>query len=92
MRVQSLGQEDPLEKGMANSLQYSYWKTPWAEELQFMGLPRVGHDLVTKEQTSLGVHRCTYKFLEGVQAGVWNNQTMRECGTAAGYSLYLKSQ
>ena len=37
-----------------------------------MGLPRVGHDLVTKEQTSLGVHRCTYKFLEGVQAGVWN--------------------
>ena len=39
------------EEGNGNTLQYSCWKIPWAEEpggLQSMGLPRVGHDLVTK--------------------------------------------
>ena len=30
--VQSLGWEDPLEKGMATQLQYSSWRTPWTEE------------------------------------------------------------
>ena len=45
--VQSLGQEDPLEKEMAIHLSILAWKTPWMEEpdrLQSMGLQRVGHD------------------------------------------------
>ena len=43
MKVQSLGQEDPLEDG--NSLQYSCLGNPTEEpsELQSMGLLRVGH-------------------------------------------------
>ena len=46
-RVQSLGQEDPLEEEMANQSSTLAWRTPWAEEpdrLQSMGLQRVGQD------------------------------------------------
>ena len=31
--VGSLGQEDPLEKGMATHSSILAWKTPWTEEL-----------------------------------------------------------
>ena len=46
-RVQSLGQEDPLEKEMAPHSSTLAWKIPWTEEhgrLQSMGSQRVGHD------------------------------------------------
>ena len=45
--VQSLGQEDPLEKGMATHSGILAWRIPWTEEpggLQSMGSQRVGHD------------------------------------------------
>ena len=47
-RVPSLGQEDPLEKGMATHSSILAWRIPWREEpgrLQSMGLQRVslGH-------------------------------------------------
>ena len=48
--VRSLGQEDPLEKGMATHSSILAWRIPWTEELgrlQSMGCPRVGHDCVT---------------------------------------------
>ena len=31
-RVQSLGQEDPLEKGMATHSSILAWRIPWTEE------------------------------------------------------------
>ena len=31
-QVQSLGREDPLEKGMATHSSILAWKIPWAEE------------------------------------------------------------
>ena len=46
-RVQSLGQEDPLEKEMATHSSILAWKIPWMEEpgrLQSLGSQRVGHD------------------------------------------------
>ena len=46
-RVQSLGWEDALEKGMATHSSTLAWKIPWIEEpgrLQSMGSQRVGHD------------------------------------------------
>jgi len=49
-RVQSLGWEDPLEKGMATYSSILAWKISWTEEpggLQSMGLQRVGHDWAT---------------------------------------------
>ena len=45
--VRSLGQEDPLEKGMATHSSVPPWRIPWTEEPggpQFMGSQRVGHD------------------------------------------------
>ena len=45
-QVQSLGQEDPLEKEMATHSSTLAWKIPWMEKpggLQSMGLKRVGH-------------------------------------------------
>ena len=56
MRVQSLGQEHPLEKGMATHSSILAWRMPWTEEpgrLQSMGLQRVGQDQVTNTLTSL---------------------------------------
>ena len=45
MRVQSLGQEDPLEKRMANPSDIFSWDIPWTEKpggLQPMGSPAHG--------------------------------------------------
>ena len=45
--IQSLGQEDPLEKKMATHSSILAWEIPWTEEPdgpQYRGLQRVGHD------------------------------------------------
>ena len=45
--VQSLGQEDPLEKETATHSSILAWRIPWIEEpgrLQSTGSQRVGHD------------------------------------------------
>ena len=51
--VASLGQEDPLENGMATHSSIVAWRIPWTEEpggLQPMGLQREGHDLATEHK------------------------------------------
>ena len=58
--AQSLGWgEDPLEKGMATHSSILAWEIPWTEEpggLQSLGSQRVGHNLVTKQQTTTTTH------------------------------------
>ena len=49
-QVQSLGQEDPLEKGMATHSSILAWSSEELARLQSIGLQRVGHDLVTEQQ------------------------------------------
>ena len=47
MQVQSLGEEDPLEKEMATHSSILAWEIPWTVEpgrLESRGLQRVGHD------------------------------------------------
>ena len=47
MQVQSLGQEDPIEEGMATHSNILAWRIPWTEEpggLQSIGSQRVGHN------------------------------------------------
>ena len=47
IQVQSLGWDDPLEKGMAAHSSVLAWRVPWTEEpggLQSIGSQRVGHD------------------------------------------------
>ena len=46
-QVQSLGWEDPLEKGIATHSSILAWRIPWTEEsggLQSMELQNVRHD------------------------------------------------
>ena len=46
-QVQSVDQEDSLEKEMATHTSILAWETPWTEEpggLQSIGSQRVGHD------------------------------------------------
>ena len=46
-QVQSLGQEDPLEKEMVTHFSILAWRIPWTQEpggLQSMTLLRVGND------------------------------------------------
>ena len=42
-QLQSLGWEDPLEKGMATHSSILAWKVPWTEGYSPWG-SRVGHD------------------------------------------------
>ena len=49
-RIQSLGQEDSREEGMATHSSILAWRIPWTEEpgeLQSMGLQRDRHDQAT---------------------------------------------
>ena len=49
--VQSLGREDPLEKGMATHSSILTWEIPWTEEpdgLQSTGSQRVRYNLATE--------------------------------------------
>ena len=52
-QVQSLGQEDPLEKEITTHSSILAWEIPWTEEpggLQSKGSQRVKHDLGTNHQ------------------------------------------
>ena len=54
-RVQSLGREDPLGKGMATHSSILAWRIPRTEEpggLQFVGSRRVGREWVTETHHS----------------------------------------
>ena len=42
--VRSLGQEDPLEKGMATHSSILVWEIPWTEEPGGLQLQRVEND------------------------------------------------
>ena len=53
MRVQSMSQEDLLEKEMAIHSSILAWRISWTEKpggLQSVGLQRAGHDLATEQQ------------------------------------------
>ena len=57
--VQSLGWEDPLEKGMATHSSILAWRILWTEEpgkLQSMGSQRLGHNWATKHSTVHSVY------------------------------------
>ena len=64
--VRYLGQEDPLEKGMATHSSILAWRIPWTEEhggLQSMGSKRVRHDRVTNTFTFFIIQKYFISFL-----------------------------
>ena len=61
-RVQLLGWEDPLKKGMATHSSILAWEITWTEEpgyLQSMGLQRVGRLPHTEDRTAFSEQTCT---------------------------------
>ena len=66
IRVQSLGQENLLEKEMATHSSILAWEIPWAEKpggLQFIWWQRVGHNWVTNTTLSInGIARSYGNF------------------------------
>ena len=63
MWVQSLGQEDPLEKEMATQYSILTWSIPVTEELgglQSMGLQRVRHNLSNLACTNICYNKGLY--------------------------------
>ena len=64
-QIQSLGQEEPLKKGMAAHSSILAWRTLWTEEpgeLQSMELQRVGRDL-----SDTHTHRHTHS----IETNIW---------------------
>ena len=54
--IQSLGQEDPLEKGMVTHSRILAWRIPWTEEpggLPSMGSQRARHNLAMTQQSQI---------------------------------------
>jgi len=55
-RIQSLGQENPLEEEMATHSSILAWRIPWTQEAggrQAIGLQRVGHNWETNTHGKL---------------------------------------
>ena len=98
--VQSLGQEDPLEKGMATHSSILSWRIPWTEEpgkLQSMGSQRVGHDWATNTHTHTKFkNRQSLSIMIEIRIEVtsgkvfgWEEGTGTFLGTGNVLSLYL---
>ena len=77
--VQSLGWEDPLEKGTATYSSILAWRIPWKEEpggLQYIGRKELGTTKVTKQ-----AHTCAQvKFFTG--SSIKYNQIAYAAATA----------
>ena len=67
MWVQSLVQEDSLEKEMATHSSILAWEIPWTDKpggLQSMGRKRVRHNLVTEHMDKYMQNKCYTVFLK----------------------------
>ena len=68
--VQSLGQEDPLEKETATHSSILAWRISWTEEpggLQSMGSQRVGHDWATSHTHTLFQIIFLFRLLQNIE-------------------------
>ena len=70
MWVQSLGQDDPLEKRMATNSSILAWRISWTEEpggLQSMGSQRVVPKLATKQQQQSSMEVLGNHIIKNIQ-------------------------
>ena len=73
--VRSLGQEDPLQKGMATHSSILAWRIPWTEEpggLQSIGSQRIWHNWATNTFTFMYIH-IQWKFVHLHLNADWNS-------------------
>ena len=75
--IRFLGQEEPLEKGMATHSSIIAWRIPWTEKpggLQPMGLQKVGHDWATdiiNNHHMTWLNECSMSILQVRTQGGW---------------------
>ena len=62
-QVRSLGQEDPLERGMATHFSILAWRTPWTEEPGRLNSPWGHKELDTTERLTLWLFSLSYLYL-----------------------------
>ena len=73
-KVQSLGEEDSLEKEMATYSSILAWRIPWTEEpggLQFMRSQRVRYNWATEQQPLSYLRKC--KQQTGYKCSAWSS-------------------
>ena len=101
--VRSLGWEDPLEEGMATHSSILAWRIPWTEKpggLQSITSPRVGHDWVTKHNSTASFKFSCIFFQKGKRhencriLSISDHKTLQDClkrSSRGHYSIwYLK--
>ena len=84
--VQSLSQEDPLEKETATHSSILAWEISWTKEtgrLQSMALQRIRHNLVTKQQqkelkNKQTMMNNTINAIKNILEGINNRKTEKE--------------
>ena len=80
MQVWSLGQENPLEKGMATHSSILAWEIPCIKEpgwLQSMGLQRVGQGFVTNNNTLITLIKSNYTAIRLLKSNNWHKKTLQ---------------
>ena len=94
MRVQSPGQEDPLEEKMATHSSIPAWRIPCTEEhggLQSIASQRVGHDCTTNAVTSeisLGTVYLFEKTLPSILTQGNINEQIRQASCSLSSELF----
>ena len=92
--VQSLDQENPLEKEMATPSSILAWENLWTEEpggLQSMGSQRVRQDLATKQQKLILSSVCLYSLFSPIECSLPCIQLLKCYPSIRLMVIYLKS-
>ena len=102
--IRFLGQEDPLEKGMATHSSIIAWRIPWTEKpggLQPMGSQKVGHDWATNiinHHHMTWLNECSMSILQVRTQGGWmtcdsciGSRQPRDVSSLGLHSLWLLS-
>ena len=93
-RVQSLGWEDPLGKGMATHSSILAWRIPWTEgpgRLQSVGSQRVGHNWATSTPTKKWMVGLTSFYFKSQGKGGFKVGALGTSGAHLGWCGVLAS-
>ena len=91
--VQTLSQEDPLEKEMTTHSSILAWEIPWTEEpggLQSMGSQRVRHNLATEQEQ--GAHMVWFSLVMLLQPEPQVSQVLMRVTNQHTYSHSIPRQ
>ena len=64
MQLQSLGQKDPLEEGMATHCSVLAWRIPWTEEPG--GLQSIGHKELDTTEATDHAHTTSFNLVNSI--------------------------